>query len=284
MLGIECRLVVVNTTGDRRHDVPIHAMGGQGVFVKEVQAAVLDNRADVAVHSAKDLPSAPSAIQAGLMIGAVPERGDPRDALVGAGMADLAPGARVATGSVRRRAQMLGLRPDLVISDLRGNIESRLAKAGQFDAIVMATVALDRLGRSDVISQILEPEVMLPQVAQGALAVECRTDDEATADLLSRVNHEPSAAAVRSERAFLAQLGAGCDAPVGAWARPAKTNSDESLELVLDALVADPDGTRILRQRHTGTDPEALGRAVFALLAAQPGASDLLAYSRSSYK
>ncbi|MHB1488049.1 MAG: hydroxymethylbilane synthase, partial [Acidimicrobiales bacterium] len=216
LLGLPTELVVVRTTGDRRLDVPIHALGSQGVFVKEVQAAVLDGRADMAVHSAKDLPSGP---QAGLVLAAVPERGDPRDALVGSCLAALASGASVATGSVRRRAQLLALRPDLVIEDLRGNIDTRLAQLPRFAGLVMAVAALERLGRSGEISEALDPDVMLPQVAQGALAVECRATDDATVNLLARIDHGPSHRAVRAERAFLSHFGSGCDLPVGAWAR-----------------------------------------------------------------
>src|SRR4051812_6605646 len=167
-------VVVVETTGDRRTDVAIHEMGGKGVFVKEVQAAVLDGRADIAVHSAKDLPSV--AVD-GLVIAAVPRRGDVRDALVGATLDGLRHGGHVATGSVRRRAQLASLRPDLIFSELRGNIATRLEKASDFDAIVVAAVALERLGLADRIAEVLTPELMLPQVGQGALAIEARVDD-----------------------------------------------------------------------------------------------------------
>src|SRR5688500_4673500 len=170
LLGEDAALVVVETTGDRRQDVPIWEMGGQGVFVKEVQAAVLDGRADVAVHSAKDLPSQPTP---GLMIAAVPEREDPRDALVGASLAGLRAGGRVATGSVRRRAQLAGLRPDLTFQGLRGNVGTRVERAGVggIDAVVVAYAGLIRLGLADRAAEVLSPALMLPQVAQGALAV-----------------------------------------------------------------------------------------------------------------
>src|SRR4051812_14314426 len=151
-------VVVVETTGDRRTDVPIHEMGGRGVFVKEVQAAVLEGRADVAVHSAKDLPSTPLP---GLVIGAVPPREDPRDALVGSTLEALAPGARVATGSVRRRAQLAHLRPDLTFENLRGNIGTRLEKAGDDRTVVVAMAALKRLGLSDRVAEVLSPLVMV---------------------------------------------------------------------------------------------------------------------------
>src|SRR5437763_11614571 len=181
--------VVVQTTGDRRTDVAIWEMGGQGVFVKEVQAAVLDGRADFAVHSAKDLPpDSPD----GLVLAAVPERDDPRDALVGSALEGLPVGAREGTGSLRRRAQLAWTRPDLTFAGLRGNIDTRLAKAPEFDAIVVAAAALRRLGRTQVIDEVLDPAVVLPQVGQGALAVECRADDEGVRVALARIDHLPS--------------------------------------------------------------------------------------------
>ncbi len=190
LLGPETELVVVSTAGDQRVDVPIHAVGGTGIFVKEVQQAVLDGRADVAVHSAKDLPASDN--PDGLVLAAVPERADPRDVLVGSTLEALPAGARVATGSVRRRAQLAALRPDLTFAELRGNIATRLDRATDFDAIVMAAAALERLGLDDRIDEYLEPSVVLPQVGQGALAVECRIDDD---DTLARV------AAIDDERA-----------------------------------------------------------------------------------
>src|SRR5215207_7630742 len=171
MLGVEVQAVVVDTQGDRQTDVPIWELGGRGVFVKEVQAAVLDGRADFAVHSAKDLPSS---TPEGLCLACVPQRADARDALVGQRFDALVPGARVGTGSVRRRAQLAWLRPDLTFGGLRGNMETRLSKASDFAAIVVAAAALDRLGRSSEITEVLPTEVMIPQVGQGALAVECR--------------------------------------------------------------------------------------------------------------
>ena len=202
--GVASGPVVVSTTGDRQTDAPIHAMGGKGVFVKEVQAAVLDGRADIAVHSAKDLPSA---TPDGLVLAAVPGRGDPRDALVGCRLAELPPGATVATGSVRRRAQLAWLRPDLTFAELRGNIATRLNKAADFDAIVMAAVALHRLGLEPDALDVLEPDFFVPQVGQGAIAVECRADNRAVLETLLAIEHEPSRRAVDAERAFLAELG-----------------------------------------------------------------------------
>ncbi len=212
---LEIELVLVQTTGDVRADVALHALGGRGVFVKEVQQAVLDGRADVTVHSAKDLPSQPAD---GLVIAAVPERGDPRDALVGAALVELPHGATVATGSVRRRAQLRQLRPDLTFAELRGNIATRLERIPPDGAIVVALAALDRLGLRERAAEVMAVERMCPQVAQGALASECRAGDAATATLLARIEHVPSRFAVDAERGFLAAFGGGCDVPAAAHA------------------------------------------------------------------
>lgn len=222
--GLDVELVIVQTEGDRRRDQPIHTIGGQGVFVKEVEQAVLDGRADLAVHSAKDLPSTTAP---GLALAAIPERHDARDALVGRPLAALAPGATVATGSVRRRAQLARLRPDLVFADLRGNIGTRLERVPPDGAAVVAVAALDRLGLSEQIAEVLDPDAVVPQVGQGALAVECHVDDAATIELVARIEHAPTRVAVDAERAFLARLGGGCDLPVGAYA----TVDDDTLAL-----------------------------------------------------
>ena len=252
--GLETELVAVDTAGDRNTDRPLTEVGGQGVFVKEIQAAVLDGRADVAVHSAKDLQSGETA---GLVLAAFPPRADPRDALVGASLAGLAPGALVATGSVRRRAQLAWLRSDLRFADLRGNIASRLQKLPPGGAVIMAQAALDRLGLSDRAAQILDPEVMLPQVGQGAMAAECRADDPATIALLGAIDDPSTALAVRAERAFLARLGSGCSLPVAAHATLGKTHDAFSIE----GLIAAADGTALVRRRRSGpvADGERLG-------------------------
>jgi hydroxymethylbilane synthase len=213
--GRSVELVTVETTGDVRLDVPLHVIGGQGVFVKEVQRAVLDGRADLAVHSAKDLPSTPAD---GLVIAALCERRDPRDALVGATLDDLAHGATVATGSVRRRAQLQRVRPDLAFAELRGNIDSRLAKIPDGGAIVMAVAALDILGLTDRIAETLDTSSFVPAVGQGCVAVECRSDDHETRGLLGAIDHPGTRHDVEIERAFLAELGSGCSLPVGAHA------------------------------------------------------------------
>jgi hydroxymethylbilane synthase len=253
---VEVELIAVSTEGDRRRDVSLSELGGKGVFVKEVQAAVLDGRADLAVHSAKDLPAI--TVQ-GLVVGAVPERADPRDALAGAALDALVAGATVATGSKRRSVQLLDARPDLHIVDLRGNIDTRLAKVGEVDAVVVAVAALERLDRTDAIAEALGVDVMLPQVGQGALAVECRSDDDETRSRLSEIEDTSSRVRFDAERAFLAELGGDCDLPAGAFAT---LDADGSIRL--RAMLAGDAGIR--RVDRTGTEPDALGREVAVFL------------------
>jgi hydroxymethylbilane synthase len=266
-LGVDVEIVVVTTTGDRRADAPIHTLGGIGVFTKEVQDAVLEARADVAVHSAKDLPSVTAP---GLVLAAVPERGDARDALVGGTLGSLITGARVGTGSVRRRAQLAHLRDDLTFGELRGNIGTRLERASRFDAVVVAAVALDRLHLGDRIAERLDPSVMLPQVGQGAIGVECRADDAETRAALRAIDDTDAHAAVDAERAFLTQLGGGCNLPCGALARVI----DGQIEI--EALLASLDGRVALRARASGTDPEAVGIDVTRRLLDEHGGRLLL--------
>ena len=243
--------VLVTTAGDRLVDEPISAIGGKGVFVKEVQAAVLDGRADFAVHSAKDLPAA---TPDGLVIVAVSRRADPRDALVGCRLSDLAPGALVATGSARRRVQLRELRPDLRFAELRGNIGTRLNKASDYDAVVMAKAALDRLGECPPVVDVLSCETMVPQVGQGALAVECRADDRRVRSLLAAIEDPVTRREVDAERAFLSTLGGDCTLPAGAHAH---IRGDT---LVMRAVLADsPDG-RCHTVAGEGDDGEALGQ------------------------
>lgn len=211
--GTRVEYVFVDTSGDLDRTTPLHELGGQGIFVKEVQRAVLDGRADVAAHSAKDLPSATAE---GLVIAAFTARRSAEDALVGARLADLAEGATVATGSVRRRSQLARIRPDLVFTELRGNIATRLGKIPEEGAIVMAVAALEILGLTDRIAEVLDVSTAVPMVGQGCVAAECRDDDAVTASLLAAVDHQPTRRALECERAFLAELGAGCSLPVGA--------------------------------------------------------------------
>jgi hydroxymethylbilane synthase len=257
-------LVVVSTEGDRDRERPLWEIGGKGVFVKEVQAAVIDGRADLAVHSGKDVPAAtPPA----LVIAAVPERADPRDALVGARLDDIPPGGRIATGSARRRAQLAHRRPDLTFAELRGNIDTRLAAAGRFDAIVLARAGLERLERLGSVAEALDPSIMVPQVAQGALAVECRAHDHAARAALAGLEHAPSRRTFDAERGFLSELGGDCDLPAGAHASIA----GDEIEIV--GVLASLDGHQCLRHEMSGTEPEDLGRKLARHLLDNGGAA-----------
>lgn len=229
--GVSVEYVYVDTQGDLNATTPLHQMGGQGIFVKEVQRAVLDGRADLAVHSAKDLPSQPAE---GLVIGAIGERRTPNDALVGARLENLAHGATIATGSVRRRAQLMQLRPDLNFVDLRGNIQTRLSKIPDGGAIVMAVAAMEILGVTDLIAEQLSLDVAIPMVGQGSVAVECRENDTIALNVLAQIDHAPSRRAVEAERSFLFVLGAGCSLPVGAHL---------STDGIFRAFMADDEGT-----------------------------------------
>lgn len=246
--GIRVELVVVDTAGDLNLDRPIGEMGGRGVFVKEVQAAVIEGRAEVAVHSAKDLPST---TPPDLLLVSVPERGDPRDALVGATLSGLAPGARIATGSARRRAQLAWLRPDLTFEELRGNIATRLAKLPPGGAIVMAAAALERLQLQPGVVDVLSVSDMVPQAAQGALALECRAGDALSIALLAAINNVDAFACVSAERGFLASVGGGCDLPVGAHA------TLDGEVMTVEGVFASLDGKVVLRDRRSGPRTEA---------------------------
>jgi hydroxymethylbilane synthase len=277
-IGVEADFVVIDTEGDRRTDVPLARIGGQGVFVKEVQAAVARGDADAAVHSAKDLPAAELAAP-GLAIAAFPERGDPRDVLVGADLHGLATGATVATGSARRRVQLANLRPDLAFTDLRGNLATRLARAGAdgITAVVVARAALDRLAwvaPDGVATETLGRSTMVPQVAQGALAVECRADDTSTRSALAAIDDAAVRRVVEAERAFLAELGGGCTLPVGAHAVEVAEGGPPG-DLELTGMVAGADGHVVLRHTRRGADGPALGRAVARYLLDDAGGSDL---------
>ena len=275
--GTASTLVVVDTAGDRRADVPIDQLGGQGIFVKEVQAAVVRGEADAAVHSAKDLPSSAALSVPDLVLAAVPERADARDVLVGGGLGSLPTGSVVATGSARRRVQLANLRPDLTFTGLRGNLATRLARAGvgEVSAVVVAKAAIDRLGWSapdGMALEVLDPEVMLPQVGQGALAVECRADDAVARAALAAVDDDRVRSPVAAERAFLAELGAGCTLPVGAyacWSGPG------SAELRLTGMMASGDGVVVVRHAEVGLDPGDLGRGVARYLLDEAGGSEL---------
>ncbi len=260
--SVEIEWVYVDTMGDRNATTPLHQMGGQGVFVKEVQRAVIEGRADVAAHSAKDLPSA---TPDELVIGAFMRRRTPNDALVGRSLARLSAGATVATGSVRRRAQLARLRPDLGFVDLRGNIQTRLGKIPENGAVVMAVAALEILALTDRIAEVLEVSDAVPMVGQGCVAAECRADDPVAAGLLAAVDHAATRRAVECERAFLAELGAGCSMPIAA-------HLDDSG--VLRAFMAHDDGSsavQIERAVSSGDDHVAIGAATARECRAQLG-------------
>jgi hydroxymethylbilane synthase len=263
LLGGDVELVIITTTGDAHPDAPIHAMGGTGVFVKEVQQALLDGRAGIAVHSAKDLPA--SAPPEGLVIAAIPERASPYDALVGSTLDALPAGARIGTGSVRRRAQLAAVRPDLTFAELRGNITTRLEKASEFDAIVVALAALDRLELRERATEVLDPSVMLPMVAQGALAVECRADDDETRARLAAIDDTSVHQVVDAERAFLAALGGGCNLPCAALAHT------DGPEIFIATLLASADGRIVLRSSRHGHDPLVVGSEAAADVLEQGG-------------
>ena len=269
--GVESELVLINTKGDRNVDVELATIAGQGVFTVEIQRALLDGRADVAIHSAKDLPST---TYEGLTLVSVPERLDPADVLVGRSLAGLGPGATVATGSPRRKALLLERRPDLQVVALRGNMATRLAAAGQngVDAIVAAKAALERLGEERLVSERLDPMWFVPQVAQGALALEARTDDVAARDALLSINHEPALREVLAERAFLSELGAGCSIPAGANAE----SHGESL--TLRGVMISTNGTQSVRAELTSGDAWELGTDLARLLRDNMGGGALLGW------
>lgn len=250
---VRVEYVYVDTLGDLNATTPLHQMGGQGVFVKEVQRAVLDERADVAVHSAKDLPSVEPE---GLIIGAFGRRRTPNDALVGSRLNDLTPGATVATGSVRRKAQLAQVRPDLNFVELRGNIPTRLERIPEGGAIVMAVAALEILGLTGRIDEQLDLDLAVPMVGQGSVALEVRSGDDRTRALLASVDHAPTRRAIETERAFLAELGGGCSLPVGAHL------SDDG---VLRAFMAAEDGSTCVQlsgEIALSDDHRAIGMAL----------------------
>jgi hydroxymethylbilane synthase len=246
--GVELALVPITTAGDRDRTKPFGEIGARGVFVKELEEALLDERIDVAVHSAKDMTSIDAE---GLAVGAYLERDDPRDALCGAN--EIRPGMRIGTASVRRKAQLLALEPSLSIEPLRGNVDTRLRKRRErgLDAIVLAACGLDRLGLADEVDHRFEPEELLPEAGQGALALQVRAGDEA---LVAHADHQETRRRVEAERACVAAIGAGCLAPVAAHHDGA----------TLTALIAAEDGTWI--ERRTGDDPQTLAAELLALV------------------
>ena len=276
-LGHDVELVEVTTEGDRDRSTPLARLGGTGVFVSALRTALAEGRVDLAVHSLKDLPTAPDEATT---VAAVPTREDPRDALVardGLTLGELPAGATVGTGSPRRRAQLAALGLGLEVTDLRGNVDTRLRQVseGRVDAVVLAAAGLRRLGRIDEATELLDPLQMLPAPGQGALAVEVRADDVATAAVVAALDDPDARACTTAERVLLAELEAGCSAPVGALAEVVE--GTDGPELSLRAVVTTPDGAADLRRSAVGdvADPSGLGRRL-ALLLLEDGAADLM--------
>jgi len=255
--GHDVELRVITTTGDLLLDRRLESVGGKGAFLKEIEEALLAGEVDLAVHSLKDVPTA---LPEGLELCAVLERADPRDAVLSSGprLLDLPPGATVGTTSLRRQAQLRALRADLVLADLRGNVDTRIRRLreGRFDAILLAMAGLERLGRANEVTEVLDPRRFVPAPGQGAIALECRAVDTPVRRALTPLDHASTARAVTAERAFLAALGGGCNVPLGAHAFPV----DGGLDLV--AFVAEADGPALVRGERTGSDPEEVGRAL----------------------
>jgi hydroxymethylbilane synthase len=272
--GHEVEIEIIHTTGDKITDVPLAMVGtkgglGKGIFTKEIEEDLAAGRVDLAVHSLKDLPTE---LAPGFEIAAITERQDPRDAFCSAvysRVEDLPGHARVGTSSLRRQAQLKATRPDLDIHPLRGNVDTRLRKLeqGEYDAIILATAGLKRLGKTELIKQIIPAEIMCPAAGQGALGIEIRVGDSATGQHLAFLNDPLARAATTCERALLSRLGGGCQVPIGAFAEI------RNGKLRLDAIVADPDGSKLLRESRDGdlNDPEALGNAVGETLLSRGG-------------
>ena len=267
--GHECRVEVIQTTGDRITDVPLNMAGTKGLFTKEIEEALLDRRIDLAVHSLKDLPTE---LPRGLTIAATPQREFANDVMVGKPLRQLKPGARVGTSSLRRTAQLRRYRPDLVVESIRGNIDTRLRKldAGQYDAIVLAAAGLRRLGWGDRVAEVLAPEVMCPAVGQGTLAIETRTEGNGFKSC-APLDHPWTRFCITAERAVLASLGGGCQIPMGSFA------VIEGQEMQVTGVVVTPDGSRLIREQTEGdyTQPTRLGRAVGERLVAR-GALEMI--------
>ncbi len=254
-MGVQTRLEIIKTTGDRIQDVPLAKVGGKGLFTKEIEEALLAGTIDLAVHSLKDMPTD---LPDGLTLAAIPEREEPRDALIGRSLADLARGSRIGTSSLRRAAQLHALGRGLEIETLRGNVDTRLRKLdeGQYDAIILAAAGLRRLGWQNRIRELIPVEIMCPAVGQGALAIETRSDGGPAHQIAQRLNHEPTRVAVTAERALLAVLGGGCQVPIGAHA------TVDGASIHLRGIVSSPDGSLVVQGEMRGIDPAALGAAL----------------------
>jgi hydroxymethylbilane synthase len=268
-LGEETRIEIIKTTGDRMQEISLITEGGKGLFTKEIEEALLAGSIDVAVHSMKDVPTE---IPDGLTIAAIPERENPQDALVGCSLAELKQGSRVGTSSPRRASQLHALGRGLLIETLRGNVDTRLRKLdeGRHDAIVLAAAGLRRLGWEDRIRELIPPEVMCPAAGQGALAIETRDDGGDAFCLMRKLDDGSARASVEAERALLTALGGGCQVPIGAHARV----HHDVIRLI--AMVASPDGSRLIRGEAMGMEPAQVGAELGEKLLAQ-GARAILA-------
>jgi hydroxymethylbilane synthase len=261
-LGLEVAIQVIRTAGDRMQQAAFPAAEGKGIFTKEIEDALLAGSIDLAVHSLKDLPTE---ISPAFTLAAIPKRADPRDVLVSQryrSIDELPAGAVVGTGSLRRQAQLRSLRPDFKTIEFRGNVDTRLAKlaGGEADAIVLAAAGLDRLQKMDWIRQRFAPGVLCPAAGQGALAIECRADDEATRSALRPLEDGDTRLAITAEREFLAALGGGCQTPIGVYCSRADNTGQSAEELVLLGVVASADGSRILRGEMRHSDAKQLGQ------------------------
>jgi hydroxymethylbilane synthase len=267
-LGTEARIEIIKTSGDKIQDVPLSKVGGKGLFTKEIEEALLDRFIDLAVHSMKDVPTE---LPAGLILSAIPEREEPRDALIGVQLKELREGMTIGTSSLRRSSQLLALGRGLKIEMLRGNVDTRLRKQeeGQYDAIVLAAAGLRRLGWADRITELIPADIMCPAVGQGALAIETRDDGGLAQELARKLDDAATRAAVTAERALLLVLGGGCQVPVGAHATVVGD------EIHLDAIVARPDGSEVVRGRLAGHDPQHVGATLGRTLL-DDGAEEIL--------
>jgi len=277
--GLPVELMIIKTTGDKILDVPLAKVGGKGLFTKEIEVELLAGTVDLAVHSMKDVPTE---LPEGCIMSATPERVDPRDVMVSGGDYDLdtlPQGSRLGTSSLRRRSQVLALRPDLEIVDVRGNLDTRMRKAeeGEVDAVILASAGITRMGWADRITHYIEPAQMVPAVGQGAIGVEIRSDDPLMADVCTELCHDETFLCVTAERVVMRQLEGGCQVPIGAYARI------EGDVLVMDAIVGSVDGETILRHRLEGSpkEPVVLGMRMVDVLRGM-GAAEILTEIRAA--
>jgi hydroxymethylbilane synthase len=268
--GEDAEIVIIKTAGDKLQQSSLTQIGGKGIFIKELEEALLDKTVDLAVHSVKDIPTE---TPGELAFPAVCRRDDVRDCLIGSSLANLRQGARVGTGSLRRQAQLRHLRPDLDLRELRGNVDTRLRKveSGEYDAVMLSKAGLDRLGLGHKISEVLAPEISMPAVGQGAIAVECRASDAETMKLLDPLDDAETRSAIIAERELLKVMQGGCQVPMGAWARI------ERAEMVMDAVVCSIDGLQYVKQRASSPPDQAkaLGTTMAQMLI-EAGAQSIL--------